>query len=211
MTRRTMEIGSIAGVRIRLHASVLLMVALFAFLRADLPIVLGLVAVILVHELGHAFVARRRGLAVREVVVHGFGGYCTHEPGRPIDVQAIAWGGVLAQAWLGFALALVRVGLDRLPVGMVPPDPMIPFWIGALSRMNLELALVNLVPIRPLDGAEAWKLVGTLWRGRTESVRPQAPRSARTSDAFEEPDERRLAEVDAIVADALSRARRNER
>jgi len=51
-----------------------------------------------IHELGHAFLVRRRGLRALAIQIHGLGGVCQHESGSLYDNAIIAWGGVLAQA-----------------------------------------------------------------------------------------------------------------
>ncbi len=72
------------------------------------------VVLLLVHELGHAVVVRRCGLPVRSVDIHGLGGICRYEghPGE-VDRAKIAWGGVVAQALLLVATALLRPSFPR--------------------------------------------------------------------------------------------------
>ena len=38
--------------------------------------------------------------------------------------------------------------------------------IGVFGDFSLFIALFNLVPVRPLDGAIAWRALPALWRGR---------------------------------------------
>ena len=48
-------------------------------------------------------------------------------------------------------------------------EPTASFWTqmaDAFTRVNLWVMLVNLLPIPPLDGAEAWRLFGLLWARR---------------------------------------------
>ena len=65
-------------------------------------------------------------------------------------------------------------------------------WFGnplgrALIRMNIVMALFNLLPIPPLDGAEAWQLL---------FLRPRRRDFGRADNA-----------VDQVVKSALERAR----
>ncbi|MFK7999131.1 MAG: hypothetical protein AB8H86_06020, partial [Polyangiales bacterium] len=46
---------------------------------------LGFFALIVLHEMGHAFLVRLRRLRSLEIMVHGFGGYCRHEVGSAYD------------------------------------------------------------------------------------------------------------------------------
>ncbi len=119
---------------------------------------LGFVLIVLFHELGHAYLSHRRGLAVFEIQVHGLGGVCVHAPGSEFDGAFIAWGGVLAEILILIPAVLV----DHF----VPySSPFVAELIYAFTYTNLYVIGFNLIPIAPLDGHRAWKLPG-LWRAR---------------------------------------------
>lgn len=151
----------IKGVPIRVHWTVPLVPLLFSGLRFAPGLWVGVLAVILLHELGHAFIVRRVGLVNLGIDLTGFGGMCrwTGEP-TPIQRAWVAWGGVLAQLVL-FAGTLAAV----LILG-APTEPWLADLVYAFTRANLFIAAFNLIPIAPLDGAEAWPLFGHLWRRR---------------------------------------------
>lgn len=160
-------VGRAFGAPVRLHASLVLGVLLFTGFRIDPYAWFGFVVIVLVHELGHALLARRAQLKVREIVIHGFGGYCAHAPTRdPVVSSTIAWGGVLAQGVLGIATLIgLRLGLA------LPPS-----LARALLVTNLYVGLVNLLPFASLDGASAWRLFPALLaRRRRPVVRPSDP------------------------------------
>jgi Zn-dependent protease len=120
---------------------------------------LGFVLIILLHEIGHALLVMRYGLGVTSIDLHAYGG-ATRWSGAASEHQrsVIAWGGVLAQAALLVVTALV--------VGVVGPPRT---FFGAelvyvFITTNLWLMALNLLPFPPLDGAQAWKLVGELGR-----------------------------------------------
>lgn len=112
---------------------------------------LGFLVIVLIHEIGHALVVRSCGAHVISVNAHGLGGTCEwygHVTAR--QRAMIAWGGVLAQGVLYVAARLVATVV-----------PSWGFWgqvLYTLTATNLILIVVNLLPIRPLDGAEAWKI-----------------------------------------------------
>jgi hypothetical protein len=122
---------------------------------------------VLLHELGHAFLVRRARMQVMSVDVHGFGGSCQwYGVPTPTWRAVIAWGGVLAQ---GMAL------LIALPIHLfvaLPPIPFVVQFVDALVWTNLTLIVLNLLPIPPLDGAQAWPLVG-LWLRRRRTRRDE--------------------------------------
>jgi len=114
---------------------------------------LGFFLLLLVHELGHAVLVKRYGHRVRSIDLHGLGGACcwTGEP-TAIDRARIAWGGVLAQA-VAYGIAVAAIALAG------PPESALAAQLAsAFTTTNIWLIAINLLPVSPLDGAEAWKL-----------------------------------------------------
>jgi Zn-dependent protease len=153
MKRRYLEIGRIGGAPVRLHWTVPIGALLLTRLRFAPGEWIGFVLLVLLHEIGHALLARHFGLEVLAVDVHGYGGRCAYA-GDPTQQQnaVIAWGGVLAQAALLVA-AVLLMGVFGVPEGGFFRD-----LASALTWDNVMLIGLNLLPIAPLDGAEAWKL-----------------------------------------------------
>jgi Zn-dependent protease len=106
---------------------------------------------ILVHELGHAFVAQGFGLGVGEIHLHGLGGHVSHTRTGPARQLAISLAGPLAGILFG-CLVLVFAW-----VGM--PEDGAPAWltrtVDALLYVNIGWSLFNLLPVLPLDGGNA--------------------------------------------------------
>ena len=163
---------------------------------------LGFVLLVLGHEIGHAVLVRRSGCHVVSIDVHALGGVCRWQ-GNATDIQRaqIAWGGVLAQALL-FVAAAVGLELAGDPRSMFVRD-----LVDAFVSANVLMILLNLFPVSPLDGAEAWKLPRLL------IARRLARRISRTRDLAEakrsverelavlarEPDRRTKAAVNEIL------------
>jgi stage IV sporulation protein FB len=146
-----LEIGKVRGVPVRLHWTLPIGMLLFGGLSP--AVWLGFAALVLLHEAGHAYLVRRYRLPVRSIDLTGFGGL-TRWTGATTEYQrsVIAWGGVAAQALLLVATLLV-VLVTGWPTS----------WVGhALAsvfiRTNLVIMALNLLPIPPFDGAEAWRL-----------------------------------------------------
>ncbi len=152
------------GVPILFHWSVLLGVLWFALLyRSIVPALLtfaGFFALLLIHEMGHAAAAWSRGLRVHEIRLYLLHGLCEHaSPRRERDHVFIAWGGVLAQ---GFVLVLAVATAWAL--GKIAPG--IRFTLEPLFRVltigNMVMIAINLIPVAPLDGHIAWRVLKPL-------------------------------------------------
>lgn len=115
----------------------------------------GGVGSLVVHELGHARAARHvGGVAVRKIVVSPLGA-ATHLEGAYARGRAqllVAAAGPAASLALAAALAVVAaLGLPAV----------LSLSILLLALMNVAVALVSLIPIRPLDGYKI--LLGLAW------------------------------------------------
>ncbi len=159
------------GVPIRVNWTALLGAAMFSGFRFVPGFWLGFFVLIVVHELGHAFLVLRRHLRPVEVMVHGFGGHCSHERGSPYDHAIIAWGGVLAQLLVLFVPAVL---FQTLAPKLATSSFFVIEFLEALVRTNLILVAFNLIPFPPLDGAQAWKLP-KMWRQRRRKPKKRKP------------------------------------
>ncbi len=177
----SLSLGKIAGTRVEVHASWLLVLALLtASLATDwfpqhVPgvspsaawvagglVSLLLLASILAHELAHAFLARARGFSVENITLFAFGGISDleQEPGSA---------GMEAQlALVGPIINLLVGGIAALLASIVGSQvPLLEATLIGLAFTNIVLALFNLIPGLPLDGgrllrAGVWKLTGNV-------------------------------------------------
>ncbi len=138
-----------------------------------------LFASLIVHELGHALVARRQGIGVTRIDLFLFGGLTQmdRDAASPGEEFKIAVAGPLAT----LAVILVCLGVDLALVGPnrlehairldsnihITPVVLSLSW---LLPMNVLLLLFNIVPAFPLDGgriarAIVWRITGEKRRG----------------------------------------------
>lgn len=169
MSKWALQVGKWKGVPIRVHASTLLGLFVFSGFRFLPEWWACTLALVLIHELGHAAVVRFVGGQATEVMLTGFGGHCAWRGDvTPLGRAAIACGGVAAQ------LVLLGVVLSLDALGLWPEGPAAAVVLGAATISNAWLIGINLLPIRPLDGAEAWSfpyLLGQLSRVRLSTHR----------------------------------------
>jgi Zn-dependent protease len=119
-----------------------------------------LFASVVVHELGHAWVARRAGLPIAGITLFLFGGVAriVREPSSPGVELRIALAGPVTS--LTLALGFAAVWVIAQPVEVVAAAAL---W---LVRINTGVALFNLVPGFPLDGGRVLRAVAWWWTGR---------------------------------------------
>lgn len=184
MPRRATSIGTIAGVTVYLHWSwmamlLLLIVMLRALYSAYAPapgawaMAIGAAALlsvsVLLHEFGHAPLARHYKLAVGGITLFALGGVAeiADAPVVPVRDLLIAVAGPLANLALALACALVWW------VAAAPPIAVLALH---LALTNGVMALFNLLPGAPLDGGRVLWAVMTfltndeLFAARTASL-----------------------------------------
>ena len=135
----------------------LLMLVSWPHVVAPICAIVGYFGAMLLHEWGHAYVARRRRCRVYRIELYPFVGVTRFEaPYSQGDHCAIAWAGVVAQALVALpVLAWVAI------FGYSSSDG-VNVLIGTFGWLSMFMIVVNLVPIPPLDGAIAWSLLPPL-------------------------------------------------
>ncbi|MHB8874667.1 MAG: hypothetical protein ACYC8T_13340 [Myxococcaceae bacterium] len=207
--RGSLSLGRIAGVAVRMHWTAPLGLFVFTGFRFDPVAWLCFLGVVLVHELGHALVVKACRATPVAIELTGFGGLCYWRGEvSPVGRAAIAWGGVWAQ------LVLLLAAEAHLWLGPPLDDSGLRI-ISALTAGNAWMIAMNLLPLAPLDGAEAWRLPVLLGRGlrarlpgrRGTGLPRIAPGGVNQDEAAFEAGERRE-EVEAIAQAILSEARK---
>jgi Zn-dependent protease len=154
-----------------------------AYLTAVAATMLFFVSLLL-HELGHALVARRHGIETSGIDLWLFGGVAklsrdSQTPKEEFQVAAAGPAVTAVLVLLGIAVgALVSRFdgvVDTASFQDVDSTPAVAL-IGWLTVINIALLAFNLVPAFPLDGgriarAIAWKLTGDRNRGTRFSAR----------------------------------------
>ncbi len=145
------------GVPVQIGASIALLPLVFLsfggtadMLAYDLIFVALLIGSIFLHELGHAWGCLIQGIPVRRIMLYGGGGFC--EPSR----SATAYQDELIVA-MGPIVNLTLWALASLMAPAVASEPL--SWIlYDLAYINLFLAVLNLIPVLPLDGGRLFHL-----------------------------------------------------
>jgi Zn-dependent protease len=147
-----------------------------AYLTTVVTVLLFFVSLIM-HELGHALVARRQGIEIRRINLFMFGGFAemTRDARTPAEEFKIAAAG----PFVTFCFALLCLGLDLAIVGphrledaallrgTVPVTPVL-LSLSWLLLMNVAILAFNLVPAFPLDGGRIARAL--VWRMRGDKA-----------------------------------------
>ena len=136
-------------------------------------------ASLVVHELGHAVVARRNGIEVRNIQLFLFGGLTqmsreARTPGEEFRIAAAGPAATFLMVIVFLVVDLAIVGPQLLwdAIRLAPNVRITPVLLGLswLLLMNVVVLLFNLVPAFPLDGgriarALVWRTTGDKRRG----------------------------------------------
>jgi Zn-dependent protease/CBS domain-containing protein len=176
------QIGKVMGIPLRLHITFLLIIPWVAYIFASVsdmyftwPYGFGAVepsstrwiyslafSVLLfvcvsLHELGHSYIAKNHGIAIRSITLYLFGGISSMEeiPRNPMLELKMAFAGPGVSGALGVLLFLLYYQSKAFLTDMHP----ITILISTLAIVNLTLMVFNLVPAFPMDGGRvlrAW-------------------------------------------------------
>lgn len=179
MFGRRFELITVLGVTLRVDSSWLVVAVLFSWLLASsfavgyaelstvthwimgLAGVLGLFASVVLHEFGHAMMARQVGISIRGITLFFFGGVAEmdSEPPSPIAEFLVA----IAGPAVSFLLAIGCF----LTYGLFWGVAISPAALGVieyLGLINLALLIFNLVPAFPLDGGRVLRSILWYWK-----------------------------------------------
>ncbi|MCB9487062.1 MAG: site-2 protease family protein, partial [Thermoflexaceae bacterium] len=189
------RIARIAGIDIQIHGSWLLIVALVSWMLADgvfpdrydgwsgvaywtvgVAAAVLLFVTVLVHELAHALLAKRRGLPVPRITLFIFGGV-SELGGQPETARA-----EFAIAAVGPAASLAVAAISgTVALTLGSGNEKVEAVFAYLATVNVLLAVFNLLPGFPLDGGRVLRSI--VW-GRTRSFRRATVVATRVGEIF---------------------------
>jgi len=161
MKGNSILIARVFGIPIRVHILLLIFAPILALwysssLLIGMTLVIGVFTSVALHELGHSWVAIRKGCFVQEIVLSPIGGAAkmSNIPRKPMDEFQVAIAGPLV------SLALGLIGyFSQIPI----------FWL--LGVINLFLFGFNLLPCFPMDGGRVLRAYLSSRMSRTEATR----------------------------------------
>ncbi len=184
---RSFALGRYLGIELKVHWTFLLLLAFFGALGLARTgsllgtvlmagLILLLFAFVVLHEYGHALVARRLGYEVEDIVILPLGGMARLKtfPERAMDELKIA----IAGPPVNLVLAAVFYGAAYAGYGISPfavPEPRTVegsagYFLSYLGLVNLVLAAFNLLPAFPMDGGRVLRAFLSTRMGRVRAT-----------------------------------------
>lgn len=166
---RSLKLARIAGISIFIHWTFLLLPAWvfytefhanhgtgranFVAAAEAVGFILSIFFCVVLHELGHAFAARRFGIRTRDITLLPIGGVARLEriPEKPGQELVIALAGPLVNVLIAGALFPIVIGLQGSRV-LADPASFSGGFLLNLLRANILLVVFNLIPAFPMDG-----------------------------------------------------------
>jgi Zn-dependent protease len=185
---RSWKLGTAFGIGIYVHWSFLLVpllviwrnwseggLALVPFL---LLLVAGVFGCVVLHELGHALMARTFGIPTRDITLYPIGGVARLErlTEDPVEEICIALAGPAVNLMLAAGLLLL---MGACLLAGAPPEELLGVSVLGLPFLlllsNLMLAVFNLIPAFPMDGGRVLRALLALGLGQLRATEIAAP------------------------------------
>lgn len=181
--KNSLLIGRLAGIRIFLHWTFLLLLGFLVFAEvrrgsssgavlSSVGFVLALFACVVLHELGHSLAARRFGIGTRSITLLPIGGLATLErmPEKPRQELLVALAGPAVNVAIALVLypfvaplgAFEGIGLSHGTVGTG--------FLTALFWVNVMLVVFNAIPAFPMDGGRVLRALLAMRLGRPQAT-----------------------------------------
>lgn len=179
----SLNLGRIAGIKIQVHWTFVLLLGWVAFTEtqrgSNLPTTLLAMGFILLvflcvvlHELGHSLTAQRYGINTKSITLLPIGGVASLErmPEKPKQELLIAVAGPAVNVAIAFILWLVLPPLHSVPteeffMRITPAN-----FLYLLLFVNIVLVLFNAIPAFPMDGGRVLRALLAFKLGRARAT-----------------------------------------
>ena len=161
------KIGRLAGIQLYMHWTFLLLIAFIGYLYFSrgatlgaallgIAFVLALFGCVVLHELGHALMARRFGVPTRDITLLPIGGVARMQriPEHPTQELLVAIAGPAVNVVIAAILAVILGTMGELReagyTGLLEIGR--GNFLANLMWVNLILVVFNMLPAFPMDG-----------------------------------------------------------
>lgn len=175
---RSFQIGKLFGIPLYLHPTFFLLPAWLLLTNGDAGMVFslflllclaGVFACVVLHELGHALMARWFGIGTESITLYPIGGVARlrRMSDKPFEEICIALAGPAVNLVLALLLApLVVATFDLATI----QDVGVSRFVRELLWANVALLLFNLLPCFPMDGGRVLRAFLAWWKGQLRAT-----------------------------------------
>jgi Zn-dependent protease len=191
------RIGTVFGIGIYVHWTFSLLAAWVLFANwspgrpepalLSLALLTSAFGCVVLHELGHALMARRFGIRTRDITLYPIGGVARLERlgERPWEEFWIAVAGPAVNVGIAALLGSLLWAADSLaPTEAIAASFAPSSFLNALFMINTGLALFNLLPAFPMDGGRVLRALLSPWLGRLQATQVAAGLGALLAGGF---------------------------
>jgi Zn-dependent protease/CBS domain-containing protein len=161
------KIGRLAGINVYMHWTFLLLIAFIGFLYMSrgaawsgaalgIAFVLALFGCVVLHELGHALMARQFGVPTKDITLLPIGGIARLQrmPENPGQELLVALAGPAVNVVIFVLLALLLAATGQLATAQLTGilDIGRGNFLANLMWVNFILVIFNMLPAFPMDG-----------------------------------------------------------
>jgi len=183
-----LNLGKVVGVQLKVHWTFALLLIWAGYIEfqnsGDINRVLinqgfifVLMACVVLHELGHALMARRFNIKTEKIILLPIGGVATLEkmPEKPSQELLVALAGPAVNVIIAFVIALLipirsYFNFEAVFVDEILYSTSLQNFLFYLFIANLMLVIFNLVPAFPMDGGRVLRALLSYKLGRVEAT-----------------------------------------
>jgi len=184
----SVSLGKIAGIRIKVHWTFLLIFVWVVFVEMrqggnlssilfNAAFILVLFACVVLHELGHALMARRFGVVTRKITLLPIGGVASLQkiPEEPYQEFLVALAGPLVNVVIALLLLFFVpignfTGLSQVEQLETLRELSLQNFLLYLFLANTILVVFNLIPAFPMDGGRVLRAVLAMYTDRVKAT-----------------------------------------
>ncbi|MDP3789787.1 MAG: site-2 protease family protein [Candidatus Omnitrophota bacterium] len=162
----SIKLFEIFGISINIHITFLLLPVLFFFMSGLSGVLLVLIvfACVTFHELTHSLVAKKFGIAVKDITLLPIGGVASMSkmPDNPRQEFLISVAGPISNIFLAAVLFGILYCMPWMPKEVLL-HPLsgedLRYTIASLWFINIMLAVFNMLPAFPMDGGRVLRAI----------------------------------------------------
>ncbi|MBI0398099.1 site-2 protease family protein [Cyclobacterium marinum] len=172
MKKWSLYMGSYSGIKVFIHWTFWIIIGWIFMMHfqmghgwaeglAGALFILALFGCVVLHEFGHALMAKKYGIPTRDITLYPIGGVASlnRMPEKPSQELAVALAGPAVNVVIAGILYIFLLSNDQLlPISEIDHVAGENFWFNLMTA-NVILAVFNLIPAFPMDGGRVLRAV----------------------------------------------------